>query len=263
MSCDSKTWDLREGDDVILAVAIHDGHWIRPEVATHMALTDADQLREEDPYTGRLARHIETHLIPCRSRFEVDLNRPPDSPVYKGPEQAWGLDLWARPLTPEIEAGSKAYYDAFYQAYAAQLDRLLKRHDSLLVLDLHSYNHQRKGPGARVDDPIANPEVNLGTGTLDRDRFGALAECFKAEMRQVSIEGRELDVRENVKFKGGHLSRWTHASYPGRVAVLAVEFKKIFMNEWSGELEDRIFAALEAGLVASLPALRDVLRQSS
>ena len=33
-------------------IAIHDGHHVREEVSRILALTDAERLREEDPFTA-------------------------------------------------------------------------------------------------------------------------------------------------------------------------------------------------------------------
>jgi hypothetical protein len=45
-----------------------------------------------------------------------------------------------------------------------------------------------------------------------------------------------LDVRTDVKFPGGRLPRFLHERFPDRLICPAIEFKKIFMNEWSGKL---------------------------
>ncbi len=254
-----RDWDLQEGDGPLLAVAIHDGHLLRPAAALATKLSDRDRLREEDPFTGDLARPAPTYIIPHRSRFEVDLNRTEEAPVYLGPEQAWGLDVWHHPPAAQLLAGSNAYYYAFYAAYLGQLERLLAKHESILVLDLHSYNHRRGGPGAPPDDPLANPDINLGTGTVDRVRFGQVAELFVEEMSRVKLAEVPLDVRENVKFKGGYLARWTHARFSDRVCVLSVEFKKIFMDEWTGVLREDYFALLKNALWSTVPALLKAL----
>jgi hypothetical protein len=43
-------------------------------------------------------------------------------------------------------------------------------------------------------------------------------------------------VRENVAFQGkGEQTRFVHARYPGRGCAIALEFKKFFMDEWTGD----------------------------
>lgn len=98
----------------------------------------------------------------------------------------------------------------------------------------HSYNHRRDGPDRPAQSLIATPELNVGTASLDRQRWKSLVDLFIAALRLQKYQGRILDVRENVKFRGGHFSRWLHERYPAQVCVLALEFKKIFMDEWIG-----------------------------
>ena len=52
-------------------------------------------------------------------------------------------------------------------------------------------------------------------------------------MRNFDFLGRQLDVRENIKFAGGHFAEWVHAHFPDSACVLAIEVKKFFMNEWT------------------------------
>jgi N-formylglutamate deformylase len=87
-------WRLHEGHGPVVAVALHHGHDLRPEVAKLIALDEAERLREEDPYTGGWTDIADTGVVVERSRFEVDMNRPRDLAVYLEPERAWGLRVW-------------------------------------------------------------------------------------------------------------------------------------------------------------------------
>ena len=69
------------------------------------------------------------------------------------------------------------------------------------------------------------------------------------------MAGRRLDVRENVRFRGGYFSRWVHEQYPGRGCALAIEFKKTFMDEWTGVVDDDHVAQLGDALRDTLPTL--------
>ena len=60
-------------------------------------------------------------------------------------------------------------------------------------------------------------------------------------MTQISIEERLISVAENEIFKGGYLARRLCARNHDQLAVFAIEFKKIFMDEWSGEFNPTIF----------------------
>jgi N-formylglutamate deformylase len=242
----------------LVSTAIHAGHELRPEVAARIALDDATRRREEDPFTDRVTAAAGIPVVVHRSRFEVDLNRPRDAAVYTSPATAWGLDVWREPLPDAEIERSLAIYDAFYAAMASLLDELAG-HGPFVVLDLHSYNHRRDGADAPAAPAEANPEVNVGTGTLDRQRWGGLVDRFIEELGDRHVQGHRLDVRENVRFEGGHLSSWVHDRYDGVGCALALELKKVFMDEWSGTPDDDHLGQLTAALAATVPVLVEEL----
>jgi N-formylglutamate amidohydrolase len=250
---------ITEGQVPIVATAIHDGHGLRPEVAALMTLEEPDRLREEDPFTGIWTSVATTQMIALRSRFEVDLNRPREGAVYRTPADAWDLRIWREELPADIIERSLEQYDAFYAEAERIFSELERRYGRFVVLDLHSYNHRRGGPDAAPEDPALNPEVNVGTGSLDRARWGGLVDRFMTDLREHEFLGRYLDVRENVRFQGGYLSRWVHERYPESGCCLAIEFKKFFMNEWSGRLSSEEYEAIPQALQATLPGLLESL----
>jgi hypothetical protein len=252
-------WRFTKGDKALIATAIHDGHASRPEVAALFALPENERLREEDPYTGGWTAVAGTRIVGLRSRFEVDLNRPRAKCVYRKPEDAWGLHVWKEELPQEIVDRSLAEYDAFYDEVRRIYSEAAKQHGRFVVFDLHTYNHRRGGPGSEPAPAAENPEVNLGTGTMDRTRWAPVVDRFIHDLRAFDYGGRQLDVRENVKFRGGQLSRWTHENFPGAACSLAVEFKKFFMDEWSGEIDQKQNALILAALRSTVPGVLEEL----
>ena len=249
---------IHRGPGPWVATAVHCGHEIRPELRPLLALDEATRRREEDPYTDRLAEVVPTRILPRRSRFEVDLNRPREEAVYRRPEDAWGLTVWRRPLPEAAVAVSLTEDDAFYGALETLLAEKA-RQGPFVLLDLHAYNHRRAGPEAPPEDPAANPDVNVGTGTLDRARWGPVVDAFMETLRRQPLPGGPLDVRENVKFRGRALAAWVHRRFAGRGCALAVEFKKTFVDEWTGRLDAARLEALRRALAATLPALARAL----
>jgi N-formylglutamate amidohydrolase len=237
---------------------VHSGHELRPEVADAIALDDATRRREEDPGTDRLTAVAPTRVTVNRSRFEVDLNRPRDQAVYLRPDDAWGLRLWRRPLAANLVARSIEIYDAFYAALAEHLDAVAEA-GRFVVLDVHSYNHRRGGSNAPPEPEAENPEVNVGTGSADRARWAPLIDRFITDLARQEVDGHRLDVRENVRFQGGHLAEWVDNRYPDRACALAIEFKKTFMDEWTGEIDEAHLEALGRALAATTPGLLDEL----
>ena len=246
---------ITEGQAPIIATAIHDGHELRSDVAALTALSDSERLQEEDPFTATWTMVVNTRVLTSRSRFEVDLNRPRDKAVYVTPEDAWGLQVWRNEPPEDMVTRSLEQYDYFYSEMHRVLARLQERYGKFVVLDLHSYNHRRGGPDAPPDDPKDNPEVNVGTGSMDRERWGSLVDRFMADLREFDFLGRRLDVRENVKFQGGNLPQWVHENFPASGCCLAIEFKKFFMNEWTGEPVMEELEAIPQSLEATLTGL--------
>jgi N-formylglutamate amidohydrolase len=251
--------EIEEGPGPLAAAAVHHGHDLREEVEGLMALGEPDRLREEDPHTGIWTRVVPTRLVANRSRFEVDLNRPRHKAVYRSPEDAWGLEVWSAPPPDDLVARSLREYDAFYAEARRIFSGMQRRFGHFVVLDLHSYNHRRGGPGAAPEDPAGNPEINVGTGTLDRSRWALLIDRFIGDLGAFGFPGRRLDVRENVRFRGGQLPRWMHENFPDSACCLAVEVKKFFMDEWSGRLSAEEFEAVPRALESTLPGLRESL----
>jgi len=256
---ESAPWSLIEGEGPLLAFAIHAGHEIRFGLREILALSEAGRLREEDPFTGEWTEVAPTRLVVHRSRFEADLNRSREKALYQTPEDAWGLRVWNRPLTGSHLWNSLELYDRFYEEIHALLLRKEKQGGRFVVLDLHSYNHRRDGAKAPAAPQAENPEVNLGTGSMDRGLWGPLAERWMEDLRRFDFLGRHLDVRENVKFRGGHLARWIHERFPRTGCALAVEFKKFFMDEWTGQPEPATLKEIPRALQSTVSGLLEEL----
>jgi len=247
-------WSLGLSALPLVTTAIHAGHDLRPEIAAKIALDGLTRRREEDPFTDRITAAGGLPVVVHRSRFEVDLNRPRHRCVYEEADAAWGLQVWREPLSEEQIERSRRLHDAFYEQLRGILDDLA-RQGPFVVLDLHSYNHRRDGADRPPAPAIDNPEVNIGTGSMDRDRCGHLVDRFMGDLGEQVVDGHALQVAENVRFEGGYLCQWVHERYPDTGCALAVELKKVFMDEWTGQLDEQHLDELTAAFAASVPLL--------
>ncbi|TDK28390.1 N-formylglutamate amidohydrolase [Luteimonas aestuarii] len=255
-------WDITLADGPVVATAIHDGHAIRDVLRPMLAIDDAQRLREEDPLTGVLTRVGDVRVQVRTSRFEVDLNRPRERAVYARPEDAWGLQAWRAPLPPREVEQSRAAWDRFYAMVTELLDRLLARWDAVLLIDLHSYNHRRDGPDQPPAAQDGNPDIELGFTTADPARWRATCERFAQALRQTPIHGATPDVRANVRFPtGGHFPEWVYAQWGDRVCTISPEYKKIFMDEWTGQADIAALDALQRGLQHAVDVVRPEFRR--
>ncbi|KRF29771.1 N-formylglutamate amidohydrolase [Phycicoccus sp. Soil802] len=243
----------------VVATSVHAGHDVRPDLVELMVLDDAERLREEDPYTDRIAAVVPDRVLTHRSRFECDLNRPRREAIYRTPDDCWGLQVWRDGELPDEQfQGSLATYDAFFDALGARLDRVAER-GPFVLLDVHSYNHRRDGEDQPAAPAHENPEVNVGTGSVDHDLFQPLLERFMRDLRSKDLGCGPMDARENVAFEGRNIAWFVHDRYPRVGCVLALEFKKTFMDEWTGELNQPALECASVALEAALPGLREEL----
>jgi len=255
-------WTLVRGEGPVIATALHDGHQVRPEVARHFKVTDEERLREEDPRTSDWVRLAPTRLVVHRSRFEVDLNRPLEEAVYVRPDQSWGIHVWQDAPPPDVIQESRRIHQGFYDVLRTLLADIEREHGRFVLYDLHSYNYRRNGPLAPPQDGRKNPDVNLGTGSMRRERWAPVVDAFMEALSCASVLGRQLDVRENVRFKGGYLVDWVHRNFPETGCALAVEVKKFFMDEWTGEVEPSRLEAVGEALAGTVPPVVEALRSN-
>ncbi len=240
-------WHVAMGEGPTIGVAAHAGHEMRPELLAHLAIDESTRIREEDPYTDYWTLACHSQIIARRSRFEADLNRTLDAAVCVQPEDCWNLKVWDKPIRKPALERSLEEHRAFYHLLEDLLRRVEQRYGKFVVYDLHSYNHRREGPRAQPADPVANPDVNVGTGSMDRSRWGPLVDRFIADLHAFDFLDEHLDVRENVNFRGRYLAEFVHRTFPKTGCVLAVEVKKFFMDEWTGVgSPEHINAMLEA-----------------
>ena len=225
-----------------------------------MRLPDTDRLREEDPFTGQAILDVPTHVIAHRSRFEFDLNRAAAEAVYVTSEQSWGLEVWNAPPDPRLVERSLAIHSAYYEMLGTLLDGVGAEHERFVLIDVHSYNHRRDGPGGAATPQDQAPDINIGTFSMPRDDWAWMLDPLMEAMAGFDFNGRRLDVRENVAFQGkGEQTRFVHQRYPGKGCAIALEFKKFFMDEWAGVPDQSELRAMRQFIAFTADKARELL----
>jgi hypothetical protein len=256
-------WTVQRGLSQVVATAIHEGHFVRAEMEDLYALSSDERLREEDPFTEFTTRDVPNRIVFHRSRFEIDLNRSREGAIYLTPDQAWGLKVWKdRPTSIQVET-SLAVHDDYYEMLHTFLKGVERRHGRFVVLDIHSYNHRRAGASAAATDQAKAPDINIGTSSMDRQRWAHVVDAVIEHFSAFQIDGRPLDVRENVAFQGkGEQTRFIHEHFPETGCAIAVEFKKFFMDEWTGKPDLSALDKLREIVASSVPLLERTLREA-
>jgi hypothetical protein len=142
------------------------------------------------------------------------------------------------------------------------LDAIAAQHEKFVLIDVHSYNHRRNGVLGEPTKQEAAPDVNIGTFSMPREAWAFLLEPLIDGMRDFNFNGRNLDVRENIAFQGkGEQTRFVHERYPGRGCAIALEFKKFFMDEWTGQPDQAEVAAMRDFITFSSRVAADLLER--
>lgn len=249
------SYDIYKWDSPVISLALHDGHHIPANVLQNIKLNEHKRFREEDPYTAYMADIPANRVFVNTSRFFVDLNRREDEAIYKEPEDAWGLEVWKHGFPAEVEEKQMAYYHQFYSDIEPLIQNIIQKYGYFIILDIHSYNHRRKNPETEAASD-KNPEINIGT-KYNHPKWDKLIHNYIDFLSNTMINGHKPDVRENIKFKGGGFSQWVNEHYSEHGYVLSIEFKKTFMDEWTGRGDIRHIEDIHRILVDSVQFLTD------
>jgi hypothetical protein len=256
-------WSADRGDGPIVGTAIHNGHHLRSALEAKMALAPDERLREEDPFTEYVIRDLPNRIVFHRSRFEIDINRARDAAIYHRPEQAWGLKVWRQSLPVTDADRSLTIHDAYYAMLKSYLEGIRSHFGRFVLLDIHSYNHRRDGHDKPAMASEKAPDINIGTFSMNRHRWQHVLDPFIDHLKGFSFQGRPLEVGENVAFQGkGEQTRFVHEHFPDTGCAIAIEFKKFFMDEWTGAPDVEALEIMREMIRTSRPLLEQSLRSA-
>ena len=222
--------------------AVHDGHQFRWELWDNCLHTTYERWFEEDPATKQM---VQTHPIVISgldSRFEYDLNRPPETAIYS---DAWGKQLWRKPLSESMKIKSLQKHDNFYKVTHALIKKLEELFGVCIVYDMHSYNW------TRWDREV--PTWNLGTSNIDNERFGDTIEKWRQILSVMKFpHGIASNCKINNTFYGnGYFLKYITKNFKNSL-VLATEVKKIYCDEIKYVLFPEVIEAIEQSLITDI-----------
>jgi hypothetical protein len=90
-----------------------------------------------------------------------------------------------------------------------------------------------------------------------------VADTFLQIIRTYQVAGESIDARENVKFRGRYVASWVHQNYGELACALAIELKKVWMDEWTGEVDVERRAAMRDALLATVDPVTAAWRTSA
>ncbi len=223
--------------------AVHDGHQFRKSLWENCLHTEYERWYEEDPCTKEMVQSHPIVIAGCDSRFEYDLNRPPETAVF---DTAWGKQLWREPLMDTEKQHSLEKHANFYQVVHALIGKLESKHGGALVFDMHSYNWKR------WDREV--PTWNLGTININTKKFGRIISSWSRKLGSIDLpNGIQPSSKINDTFQGnGHFLKYITWNFD-HTLVLATEIAKVYCDELTGILYPEVVHSAEEQLKELIP----------
>lgn len=228
--------------------AVHDGHQFRKELWENCLHTEYERWFEEDPATLAMVQTHPITIAGCDSRFEYDLNRHPDKAIY---EDAWGKQLWEKPLPSDQKERSLVKHHNFYKVVHALINKLEHLFGVCVVYDTHSYNWRR------WDREV--PTWNLGTANVDNNRFGEEIELWRSMLEKMQLPNGIISTSKiNDTFQGnGHFLKYITNNFKNTL-VLATEVKKVYCDELNQIMYPEVVTAIEKTLQVDVKKHADI-----
>lgn len=223
--------------------AVHDGHQFRKELWDNCLHTEYERWYEEDPCTKQMVQSHPIVIAGCDSRFEYDLNRPPESAIYS---DAWGKQLWKKPLSKSAIDKSLAKHTNFYKVVHALIKQLESIHGAVVVYDMHSYNWKR------WDREV--PTWNLGTVNINTKKFADEIERWCNYLASIKLPNNIVNTAKiNDTFHGnGYFLKYI-TNHFNNTLVLATEIAKVYCDEENYIIYPEVVKAVESQLKVLLP----------
>lgn len=223
--------------------AVHDGHQFRKSLWDNCLHTEYERWYEEDPCTKEMVQSHPIVITGSDSRFEYDLNRPPETAIF---DTAWGKRLWKNPLAEAERQLSLRKHANFYRVVHALIGKIESRHGRALVFDMHSYNWKRWEREV--------PTWNLGTSNIDIKKYGAIASSWNQKLGNIKLPN---DIKPSSKindtFQGnGHFLKYISRNFY-HTLVLATEIAKVYCDELTGIVYPEVVRAVEGQLKEMIP----------
>jgi len=218
--------------------AVHDGHQFRKDLWDNCLHTEYERWYEEDPETKNMVISHPILIAGMDSRFEYDLNRAPETAIYV---DAWGKQLWKKPLPDQERQKSLNKHHSFYKVVNALISKIEEKFEICVVYDMHSYNWKRWDR--------AVPTWNLGTSNVDQTRFNEDINSWSESLGKLQLPGGiQSTSKINDTFQGnGYFLKFISQNFQNTL-VLATEIAKVYCDEYDYIMYPEVVASVEKQL---------------
>ena len=231
-------YEFHQGQLPLMISFPHSGDWIPDELLPRMTPVGRTSV-DTDWFLPRLYQIAElpevSSIIARPSRYVIDLNRSPDgTSLYPGqdttalcPQITFAKEsIYAdseEPQTNEVEQRKTRYWQPYHQQLRLELERLVRIHGKVVLLDAHSI-------ASRVPmlfDGVLS-DFNMGT------QRGATCEPSLSAQLEGFCDGlSEYSYADNDRFIGGYITRH-YGQIPSVNSVQLELSQATYMNESNG-----------------------------
>ena len=219
-----------------VCAAIHAGGNLRENLKDKIIHSDYERWYEEDPFTDSFISSMPLTIVGKDSRFEYDLNRSPEKCVYN---DAWGKQVWKKPLSKSLKKESLSKHSSFYKVIDALIQTLEEIHKGCIVFDIHSYNFVRH----KKELPV----FNIGSKNVNNTKYGQIIDKWYKDLNDIHLGNFESTTEINGPFQGNGYFLMHITSKFKHSLVLATEVKKVYCNELDGTDYPIVINQLEHG----------------
>ncbi|THB76687.1 MAG: hypothetical protein D6B25_09220 [Desulfobulbaceae bacterium] len=221
----------------VIGTSIHAGHGTLDALISELALSEAERLYEEDPYTDQFIAQLPLSIVAHVSRYQGDLNRSPEKCIY---DEAWGKQVWRNGVSAADQAQIKAYHQSYYELLDLVLGVINQQFNKSVLYDLHSYNYSRHQG--------VPPLFNIGTHHIDLKHYGDFLDSLLTRLADIEIPGMvNRSVFDELFVGKGYQAEFIKKKHP-KTLCIPLEVKKVFMDEFSGDCNQEVMAGLKMQL---------------
>lgn len=226
--------ELRPGEGPLIAIAPHAGTRLDPELEPH--LTEAalsSHWRLHAPWTGSMTSVAPTRIVALRSRYELELDESREA--CAGRQRVAGapdLRLWRSEPPEAVLERARFAWDAFHEHLGRIIEAVVAMRGHFIALVLRApHAIPENAPHLEVPDM---PEIIVQSGSLVDLRYQSLARRLTEQLGDGVVLGYPLEVREDAHDPGGHLTSWINRHHGAHGCAIAVELRKVVVDDASG-----------------------------
>lgn len=194
----------------ILALTVHNGHWMPKHIQDLQRITKEQRYYEEDIGTNCIYGPLALikggiWINVCQSRFVCDYNRSIERAIYTNNSEKRLKNIWKSPL----KASDREYILSRYKNFYFVLNKLIDTHRFNIIFDGHSMVNERNRPpisfGIKYVPKFYLPIVNV--------------------MRMTFQQNTKIRIHINKPYSGGQIPRHLSEKFPD-VFIFSMEINK-------------------------------------